>query len=164
MNCSKCDAKRAIKTGTVINESIIAGPVAIPDVTYYKCTNPECGDVVYPPGESQKTFDFIKAKEQELISSQPINQFIDAEAAYKILQITKQAFSKNKRIKRGFILNHIIGDKRLYLRESVMRFKQSGNKDGRYQICASSTTEPCVNLIEFPMNVPASNVVFRDGG
>lgn len=157
MKCSKCNANRSKKTGTITKESIIAGYVTIPNITYLKCTNPDCCIVVYPPGESQKIFDYLKNKEQELISSQPFSDFIDVSEACEILQISKQAFSKNKRIKRGFILSQVKGEKRYYLKESVIRFKKSRNRDGRYALKDSSTIVQNTNIVFSPI----FNIVFN---
>lgn len=132
MKCSKCNADRKVITNTIIKESIIAGSISIPGITYFKCIS--CNTLVFPPGESQKIFDFIKEKELELISNQPFADFIDISEACRILQINKQAFSKNKRIKRGFILSGEIGGKKFYLKDSIIKFKDSGYKDGRYNL------------------------------
>jgi len=97
---------------------------------YYKCSG--CGALLFPKETAKK----IESKEEEirnnLIRKLPIGEFITATEAFDILEISKQAFHKHRRIKNGFIYSAILGGKRLYNKKSVQLFKET--KDGRFNL------------------------------
>lgn len=74
----------------------------------------------------------IKRLQKEFLAKEASEKFITAGQASEILAITKQAFSKNKRIQRGMIYHIEIGNTKLYHIDSVLKFKE--DKDGRFSI------------------------------
>jgi len=122
---------------------------------------------------AEKVTAFKKEKERELINKLPVGEFLSVNEVIDILQITKQAFSKNNKIKRGFIYYVEKGKKKLYHKKSVELFKKKG--DGRfllgkqqprafklefttsYNACASSSINP------FSSGTFSADVYLRDG-
>jgi hypothetical protein len=111
-------------------ESKIVGKISVPDVEQYKCN--QCDYSQISVHSTDAILKYVRAKETEIINSLPIGEFVTPNQAIEILECTKQAFSKNVRIKRGFIISVIIGQKRLYHRKSVQLFKAAN--DGRYLV------------------------------
>ena len=128
MKCKLCDGNVTSKTGEIIFDSTVLGKVTIPKLSFTECAN--CGDRLLTLIESEKAIDYLAEKETVAIKSIPIGNFISANEAAKILQITKQAFSKHSAIKRGLIYNVEIDGRKLYDKNSVLQFKRNGN--GKY--------------------------------
>jgi len=57
---------------------------------------------------------------------------VTSSEAARILDISRQALHKNRRIKNGFIFHTRFGNGIVYLRKSVELFKETG--DGRYPL------------------------------
>lgn len=131
MKCKLCNGKLSNKRGPVEFFSKIAGTITIPNIKYEECLN--CHDRIYSTSEYEKIIDYVENKEQYLINQQPMSSFVSAREAAKILGMTKQAFSKNSRIKRGFILYTKIDGRKYYLKKSVKKYKEN-NHDGRFLI------------------------------
>ncbi|WP_417910248.1 hypothetical protein [Candidatus Electronema sp. PJ] len=119
---------------------------------YYKCSG--CGELLLPKEASG----IMEAREKELledlISNLPVKQFITAAEAAEILGITRQAFHKHQRIKKGFIYSAVIGGMRLYSKKSVQLFKEK--KDGRFPL-AVSTVKDEVEYVTVLLNSAASS-------
>lgn len=128
MKCAECNGNLEIFTGDFKSKSKSLGKIIIPEISYTKCK--DCGDILLDPDMAQKVFDFKKQKELELIALLPVGDFLTVNEAVEILGVTKQAFSKNNKIKRDFIYNIEIGKKKLYHKKSIELFKSTGN--GRF--------------------------------
>jgi len=143
MRCDLCNGTRCIVIGSISFKSKPLGTIIVPSVRHSKCS--DCGDISIDYNESTKINEYIQKKEREAISSLPIKDFVSTKEAYEILNISKQAFSKNSRIQRGFIYAVTIDDKKFYYIKSVEEFKRTG-KDGRINIhkqaSASHTAKP----------------------
>ena len=107
------------------------GAVRVPDVDYEECT--QCGDQ-WLGMEAGKAWDrAVKAREAELIGALPSRDFVSATEAWTMLDMTRQAFHKNGRIRRGFIYSVPDGpSRRRYSRRSVEQFRETG--DGRFRL------------------------------
>jgi hypothetical protein len=127
MQCNNCGGTYIEISDDYKFESLIAGTLWAPDIHSLRCSR--CTNRLLAPGEHKKILDYVRDKESELISQQPISHFISAGEAASMLAMTKQAFSKNKKIIRGFILFTVIDDRKYYLKKSVEQFKLTG--DGR---------------------------------
>ena len=101
MKCALCNGRVVKKLGPIEFNSKAIGKISVPDLKFFECKN--CADKILTPEESDKAIEFIAEKEREAISILPIKDFITAIEASKILGITKQAFSKHPKIKRGLI-------------------------------------------------------------
>jgi hypothetical protein len=139
MKCNLCGKDLIKKSGDHEFLSKIAGTLIIPNIEYLEC--PERHIRLLSPDAHKKIIDYVSAKEGELIAQQPVNKFVSANQAAAILKMSKQAFSKNSRIARGFILGTEIDKRMYYLKESVEEFMQS--KDGRLNL-AAKLQEPTV--------------------
>jgi len=130
MNCVECNGIIHEVTGTYIFNSNTLGEVAVPNITFQECHG--CGDRLVSYENALILHEYIKEKEQEEINKFPAGDLITAGEAAELLGVTKQAFSKNPKIKRGFIYHLIKGNRRLYFKKSVQLFKENG--DGRFPI------------------------------
>lgn len=128
MKCDECNGTLNIVTGDFPIEFKSLGEISVPDITYTKCES--CGDILLSSDMAQRVSTFKKQKVYELIEQLPVGDFLTVNEAIEILGVTKQAFSKNNKIKRGFIYYVEINKKKLYHNKSVELFKETG--DGRF--------------------------------
>lgn len=130
MRCYECSGTYKKHTGSLNLHNKFIGSHEIFNVKYYKCDN--CGNLLFPKETTIK----IEKKEQEhrdgLIKQLPLEEFIFASEAAKILNISRQALHKHRRIRRGFIYSIIFGGKKLYHKKSILLFKE--RKDGRFPL------------------------------
>jgi len=84
--------------------------------------------------------------EQHVINNLPVSDFISLNQAADLLGISKQAFSKHPRVKRGFIYSTTIDNKKFFYKRSVEAFRDT--KDGRVEI------DGCV-LLQLISDTPA---------
>lgn len=130
MRCYECDGTYKKHTGSLNLHNKFIGNYEIFNVEYYKCDN--CGNLLFPKETTIK----IEKKEQErrdsLIKQLPLEEFTFASEAAKILNISRQALHKHRRIRRGFIYSIIFGGKKLYHKKSILLFKEQG--DGRFPL------------------------------
>lgn len=132
MRCDICNGTKCRIIGSIAFRSRPLGEILVPSIEHSKCSN--CGDISIDYNETKKINKYIQEKENEAISSLPIKHFISQNEAADFLNISKQAFSKNSRIQRGFIYSVTIDNKKLYYKKSVEEFKRTG-KDGRINVC-----------------------------
>lgn len=135
MLCDLCNGNRSIVIGGLSFKSRPLGTIYVPSIRYSKCR--DCGDVSIDFEETKKINAYVEKKESEAIYSLPIGEFISLNEAAVILGKTKQAFSKDSRIKRGFIYYVVVDGRKLYYKKSVEEFKRTG-KDGRINIQLSA--------------------------
>jgi len=129
----------------------------VPSIAYTECS--ECGDILLSPVESRKIIKFVREYEQSLVDKLPVKEFISPAEAYSLLNITKQAFSKNPKIKRGMIYNTLIGGKRVFHKKSVELFKKTGN--GKFLLPLESFYEerPTKTVLVYKVNEPESRKI-----
>lgn len=125
-------------------DSKIVGKVFVPNVEQHKCN--KCDHSQLSVHSTDIILKYVRAKETEAINSLPIGEFVTPNQAIEILECTKQAFSKNARIKRGFIMSAVVGGKRLYHRRSVQLFK--AGSDGRFLITENSEKQTEKRMVE----------------
>jgi len=128
MKCAECNENLETITGDFQSKNKSLGDIIVPEISYTKCNN--CGVILLDPEMAQKITTFKRQREIELIKRLPVGEFLTVTEVIEVLEITKQAFSKNNKIKRNFIYNINIGKKKLYHRKSVELFKSTG--DGRF--------------------------------
>lgn len=130
MKCYSCGGNYLEHSGSVSLHDDIIGNYCVYNIQYYKCS--KCGTLLFP----EKTVLKIEEKESEirdkLIRQLPINEFIFASEAAEILNISRQALHKHRRIRRGFIYSISFGGKKVYHKRSVLLFKERG--DGRFKL------------------------------
>ena len=147
--CEYCDGSVTKVKGVLPFKSKALGAVTVPDIEQHKCS--KCGNTVISLDEADKVTTFIKNKEQEIINNLPVCDFISLNQATERLGITKQAFSKHPRIKRGFIYSITIDNKKYFYKRSVEAFKET--KDGRVSLSYSSI----INQIDLSVKADQMN-------
>lgn len=128
MKCENCGSKYVKKYGKLEEMDDSIGPYSVDNVAYFQCSG--CDEYLYP----LKTVKALEKKRnevlQKIIRKYPIESFWIAKETANYLSISRQALHKHRRIRRGFIYQTKFGDKMVYLKESVIRFKKTG--DGRF--------------------------------
>lgn len=125
MDCTYCNIKFAKRKGELEFKSRSLGKVVVPDLQYLECDN--CGEKLISPEEGEKAIEFIEKEEHKAVNNLPVGEFVTAGEAAEMLGITKQAFSKNQKIKRGLIYSVKIGRIKCYHRKSIALFKEKNN-------------------------------------
>lgn len=133
MHCALCNGDTTKQTGDHQFKSKVLGQILVPNITFERCS--ECGNKTFSPEESAALVSYVQKKERDAIEKLPVAGWISASEAADVLGISKQAFSKNPKIKRGFIYSVKIGDRKFYYKKSVQRFKDTN--DGRLQLAMS---------------------------
>jgi hypothetical protein len=128
MKCYNCgnNYRKSIESLEVDDPYI--GIITVQGFPYYLCDN--CGDILYPAETSRKLDECRQNMLNRIIRNFPLREFLTANETAELLGITKQALNKNRRISRGFIYKSRIGNFDIYLKESVEKFKATG--DGRF--------------------------------
>jgi hypothetical protein len=130
MQCSECGGKYIDTTEPLEVSDALVGLVRMEGVAYLKCR--ECGDRLLPRDAARALGLARDQKKKTLVGAYPYEEFVTAPEAQEILGMTRQAFSKNRRIKRGFIYSVGEGRHKMYLRTSVEQFGRTG--DGRFPL------------------------------
>ena len=125
MDCPYCNNKLVKRKDEVEFKSRSLGKVMVPNIQFLECSN--CDEKLVGLEEGDKAISYIEREEQKAISKLPIGEFVTAKEATEILGITKQAFSKNHKIKQGLIYSAKIGGRKYYHRKSVELFKEKNN-------------------------------------
>lgn len=130
MKCYQCGGKYQEKQGHLQLTDKWIGDYVVDKVNYYLCDS--CGDLLFPP----ETIEIIESKRQKIldrwINSQPLDSFLSGAQTASLLKISRQALHKHRRIRRGFIYQTKFDGRVVYLRESVLLFKKTG--DGRFTL------------------------------
>lgn len=130
MRCHDCLVDFEPQSGNLVLNDPLIGAFIVYNIDYLAC--PKCGEHLYTIEASQKIDDARKEQEERLIAGLPVGDFVSAHDAMALLGMTKQAFHKHHRIKRGFIYSIKIGGRAFYHKKSVELFRQS--KDGRFPL------------------------------
>ncbi len=138
MNCSLCNSKTRHKKKDYVHKSKIIGEVLVPAIELRECRG--CGNIKLSSEACDEVRNYVAEQEQNAIATLPADGLISAGQAAAILEVTKQAFSKNSKLKRGFVYSVMIGEKRAYFRSSVELFKKTG--DGRFLITGWKPSVP----------------------
>lgn len=165
MTCALCNGDIVKRKGDLPFESKTLGQLSIPNISFEECQS--CGDKLLSPRESDKVVNYVRQKEQEAIESMPIGDFIPANEAAEMLGITKQAFSKHPKIKRGLIFSVTKGKRKLFLKKSVELFKGKGNgkfllpqKEQYQRVESTQTAQNYIDLIDIKKeNIVEDNIL-----
>ena len=131
--CSHCESKLISKKGYVATSKII-GKQSMASITTLYC--PSCEDVLLTNSEAQKVSRNLKLAERAAIGQLAIDDFVTLTEAAKLLRVSKQAVSKNPRIKRGLVFFVKKGSSVLYHKKSLELFKANG--DGRFKLVSDT--------------------------
>lgn len=138
MRCYKCRAEYTEELGSLSLSSTEIGPFEVHNVVFYKCSS--CMGLLFPRDTALKIEEKETESKRRLISSFPVTDFISGVEACKILNISKQAFQKNRRIRKGWIYSFDFFGKKLFLKRSVILFKEKN--DGRFSLNPVQTENP----------------------
>jgi uncharacterized membrane protein YheB (UPF0754 family) len=130
MYCDECGGICERKSDELEVTDPYVGSIAISGLTYYKCN--KCGTILYSLEMSQALDEKRKLMIKQLLGERPINDFISAAETAKLLNISRQALHKNLRIKHGFIFQTQLSVAKVYLKQSVLQYKKTG--DGRFSL------------------------------
>ena len=131
MICHQCGGSYKKKHKSLeISDKFIGPFKTTKAVDYEKCN--KCGDILYPLSSLKQIEEDRNQALDHKLQSMPICAFISATEAALILEISRQALHKHRRIRRGFIYQTKFGDKTVYLKDSVRLFKKTG--DGRFPL------------------------------
>ena len=128
MECSECNGTYRLRTDQYKYVDPYIGSFSIEGKPYYKCDN--CDEVLLTLETTEAIEEEKNKLLQELIGQFPVSDFITVAETLKLLGITRQGLHKNSKIQNGFIYKIKIGNSSLYLKQSVIRFKETG--DGRF--------------------------------
>jgi hypothetical protein len=141
MNCLECGGNYQIRNEPIDLQDEYVGWIETRPAVYFECDN--CGDRMLSPDACDAIDEAIDEELDRILQSRPLRDFMTAPEAAEELGISAQALHKHRRIRRGFIFQTKFGGKTVYLKESVRRFKESG--DGRFPLQPEerySTIEP----------------------
>ena len=143
--CHRCGAKSLeyIPGGTLTQDDPFVATVTVHDVPFEQCS--ECGYKLFTPESLDALLSESKRKLTNWLDSQPVDSFYTREETCEVLGISKQAISKNQKIKRGFIFRILKGNQHLYLKKSAEQYKSTG--DGRFSIAVHETDALMERLI-----------------
>jgi len=153
--CEYCDGTVQTVLDVVPFNSKAVHSLYVPGVRQFKCS--KCSNVLIPLTEMDKITKYVKEKEQQAIDRLPIGDFVSLNEAAEILGVSKQAFNKNSRIKRGFIYSTIKDGRTFYYRKSVEEFKRTG-KDGRISLMVSSSEIRRAQILPFVSKRPGNTI------
>ena len=136
MKCHKCGKVLVERHGRLeVNDKYI-GPYSVDNVVYSECI--DCKDRIFP----LKTLISLERERErctdKLVRDYSFDSFVTAREAADFLGISRQALHKHRRIRRGFIYQTKFGGKPVYLRQSVLLFKLTG--DGRFPLLKSTVS------------------------
>lgn len=130
MNCLECGGIYMEKLGIYELVDPYVGKIIIHGVPYYQCD--KCEDILYSEAMAQAIESERNKRIQEILSQFPISDFISAAETASILDISRQALHKNSRINHGFIYQTKFCGLTVYLKQSVHKYKKTG--DGRFPL------------------------------
>jgi len=130
MNCLECGGNYIEKSGTYELIDPYVGKIIIEGVTYYQCD--KCKDILYSESIAQAIESERNKRIHEILSQFPISDFVNATETASILGISRQALHKNRRINHGFIYQTKFSGLTVYLKQSVQKYKKTG--DGRFPL------------------------------
>jgi len=136
MHCLECGGTYKERTGTYSLVDPYVGDIILDGLLYYKCD--KCGHILYSAAMAEE-IDLQRSKRiHELLNRFPIGDFISASETASMLDISRQALHKNRRINHGFIYHIKSGPTTFYLKQSVQKYKESG--DGRFPLQSARYT------------------------
>jgi hypothetical protein len=130
MKCFKCDGEYQLRKDHYVFEDPFVGPISVAGKPFYKCDG--CNEILLTDEIIDAIEDEREKKRTESLKEYPISDFISISESWKILGLTRQAFHKNQKIKRGFIYKVKIGSYTLYLKRSIDLYIKTG--DGRFPL------------------------------
>ncbi len=136
--CPKCGSPVSLIKGPLLLSDSRLGMIAIEKAAYWQCS--ACKTKLYPLETARQIEEEKRKQRDELIRAHSIGEFLNASETAVVLKISRQALHKHHRISNGFIYQTKMSGKTVFLKKSVILFKQTG--DGRFQL----TPNPIPNV------------------
>ena len=130
MKCYACGGNYIEHTGSLELPSKILGDFTIDNVPYLKCDH--CEEIMLPDNTWQTADQEENRLIKDFLTNLPLKKYISASSAASILEMSRQALHKHRRIRRGFIYTILHEGKIYYHNDSVLLFKETG--DGRFPL------------------------------
>jgi len=138
MNCYQCGGVYEAKSDSLEIFDFYVGKIEVRGIPYYQCR--DCHDILYTEEMSRAIEAERNRRIHELLNQLPLVDFVSSTEAASILGISRQALHKNRRINHGFIHQTKFVGVTVYLRQSVLRFKKTG--DGRFPLQSHRYSHP----------------------
>ncbi len=157
MRCYECGGTYQGKNDSLTITDKFIGSLTIQGILYYQCDT--CGDILYTEEMSLAIEAERNRRIQEVLVRFPLGDYLSSSQTCALLEISRQALHKNRRIQRGFIYQTKIGESLVYLKPSVLLFKETG--DGRFplHLCYCTPSAKYEKATIDISNVPA----YREG-
>jgi hypothetical protein len=130
MNCYQCGGVYETKSDSLEIFDFYVGKIEVRGIPYYQCRN--CHDILYTEEMSHAIETERNRRIHELLNQLPLADFVSSAEVASMLGISRQALHKHRRIKHGFIYQTKFAAITVYLKQSVLRFKRTG--DGRFPL------------------------------
>lgn len=130
MNCYQCGGVYEAKSDSLKIFDFYVGRIEVRGIPYYQCRN--CNDILYTEEMSRAIETERTRRIHELLIQYPLADFLNSTQVSSMLGISRQALHKHRRIKHGFIYQTKFAGITVYLKQSVLRFKSTG--DGRFPL------------------------------
>ena len=137
MICENCGSDKSHDVNGYSSYSMLLGDSYLSQVVTQRCD--DCGEIFLDAKNWDLVDCLVAERERMAIGKIPVDQFVSAKKASVMLNITKQAFNKDTRIKHGFIIQRVLDDadtKILYYKPSVEKY--GIDRDGRIRINEAS--------------------------
>ena len=153
MNCYQCGGVYEAKSDSLEIFDLYVGKIEVRGIPYYQCSN--CHDILYTEEMSRAIETERNRRIHELLNQFPLADFVSSTEAASMLGISRQALHKHRRINHGFIHQTKFAGVTVYLRQSALRFKRTG--DGRFPL-QPHTYSPSTKYVERAVStgIPAS--------
>ncbi len=138
MRCVNCAGQFIAKKGNLNLSDKVLGDFVVKNTEWDQCE--KCGEILYSPTTMRDIERAEEDRKTELLLNKPLKAFILGSEVADILECSRQAVHKHKRIRRGFVHFVKYNNNIYYLRESVELYKETG--DGRIQLSAPKYKEP----------------------
>ena len=130
MNCYQCGGVYEAKSDSLEIFDFYVGKIEVQGILYYQCRN--CHDILYTEEMSRAIETERNRRIHKLLNQLPLADFVSSTKAASMLGISRQALHKHRRINHGFIHQTKFAGITVYLKQSVLRFKRTG--DGRFPL------------------------------
>jgi hypothetical protein len=130
MKCYECGGNYVERHDKYEYSDHYVGTITVEGVKYYSCDT--CDDILFSIEMTEAIERERDRRISEFIANSPVKDFVSSSEAATILGVSRQAFNKNRRIKRGFIYQTTLSGSPVYLEKSVLLFKDTG--DGRFPL------------------------------
>lgn len=153
MNCHQCGGIYEAKSDSLEIFDFYVGKIKVRGIPYYQCRN--CHDILYTEDMSRAIETERNRRIHELLNQFPLVDFVSSTEAASMLGISRQALHKHRRIKHGFIHQTKFAGITVYLKQSLLRFKRTG--DGRFPLQPQMYSRPSKYVRHTSMTgIPAS--------